>query len=138
MKYVKAGEDHIDLLVRMNRHLIQDERSSNPMSDRQLRHRMLNFLQSNFEAYISFRGEEPVGYVLYRLEVEYVYVRHFFINRDFRRQGYGEAFMKWLMENPWRAYKRVSLDVLAHNESGRRFWRAVGFQEQYVHMVWEK
>lgn len=138
MNYFKATEADIDLLVRMNRQLIQDERSSNPMSDRQLRHRMRNFLQTNFEAYIAYVDGTACGYVLYRPEVDYVYVRHFFIGRAFRRQRVGHEFMCWLIDNPWRNYSRVTLDVLAHNEAGRRFWQAVGFKEQYVHMRFDR
>ena len=138
MQYRQTTEDDIKTLVQMNRQLIEDERSSNPMSDRQLGHRMRNFLSNNFSAYIACHENKPAGYALYRLEVEHVYIRHFFIGRAFRRQGYGQAFMTWLLENPWRPYRKISLDVLAHNEIGVEFWRAVGFRDRYIHMVLEK
>lgn len=138
MQFRLATEEDIGVLVKMNRQLIQDERSSNPMNDRQLGHRMRNFLGNNFEAYIAFEGKTAAGYALYRTEVDYVYVRHFFVSRNFRRQGCGQAFIEWLMENPWRPYRKVSLDVLSHNEVGIEFWRAVGFQDRYIHMVLEK
>lgn len=81
-----------------------------------------------------------VGYPVYRLlKHEYyqnrqaVSLRQFFIDRPFRGRGLGHAAYLQL-ENERFGNREVSLNVLATNPGGRRFWEKMGFSEYYVSM----
>jgi GNAT superfamily N-acetyltransferase len=77
--------------------------------------------------------EQPgrtAAYALYRLDEEgSVYLRHFFVCRHCRRHGVGREAIRQLREEIWPPGRRVTLEVLLHNERGLRFWRAVGFED---------
>jgi len=127
--YRIAGLDDVARLAQMNHRLIRDEGHRNPMTLAELEDRMAGWLQGDYEAVIFAKGSNAVGYALYRQTPEYVYLRHFFVQPDYRRQGIGRAALTWLRQNPWGAARRVRVDVLARNAAGIAFWRAIGFAD---------
>jgi GNAT superfamily N-acetyltransferase len=71
-------------------------------------------------------------------EPAHIYLRHFFIHRDFRRQGLGRAAYEWLSMHAWAGNPRIRLDVLIHNEVGQSFWRSLGFNGYCLTMEKER
>ena len=124
----------------MNRQLIQDEKSTNPMDVDQLRGRMQGWLESNYHAVLFERADEVIGYALYRFEDEtfgkrrVVYLRQFFVGRAYRGQGWGQQAFGELRRDFFReAY--VKLEVLTTNSSGLAFWQRLGFEPYAVTMA---
>lgn len=134
MEFRYATIDDAPLLAALNKQLIDDERHRNAMSVAQLAERMSAWLQGDYRAVIFSLAGEIVGYVLFRPEPEHVYIRQFYISPQHRRRGLGRAAIQWLRANAWADAGRLRLDVLAHNQRGIAFWRAVGFSDYCVTM----
>ena len=131
----KCSSEDIDLLASMNLQLIEDEKSDNTMSLAQLKERMRGFLASVYDAYLFLCGADVVGYALLNRARTPLYLRQFFISRDFRRRGYGKQSFQILVES--LGIDTLDLEVYVWNETGRAFWAALGFQERSVTMRYQ-
>ena len=120
----------------MNLRLIRDERHRNTMTLAELTSRMASWINGAYEAVLFEEAGAAVGYALYLREADYIYLRHFFVEREQRRRGIGRAAIGWLWEHEWNK-GRVRLDVLVHNTVGIAFWRSVGFADYCVTMELE-
>ena len=138
----EAKEEDIAKIAAMNQRLVEDERSGNPFSETQYRQRIADWLAGAEWELVLFSDSAgtTVGYSVYRLQKhEYyqdrpaVYLRQFFIDRPFRGRGLGRAAFLQL-ESERFGNREVSLDVLATNPDGRRFWEKMGFRKYYVSM----
>ena len=125
----------------MNRQLIEDEGSRNPMSLRQLEARMMGWLTEGWVVAVILRDGQSVGYCLYcEMPDEYlpdrtiVYLRQFFIDRSAREQGIGQAAFQKLMREWFPQGATVTVDVLEINPRGRRFWEKLGFGARYTNL----
>ena len=118
----------------MNAQLIRDEGHRNAMTESELQMRMQGWLAGEYTAVIFERDAAPVGYVLYLREEPHTYLRQFFVERDWRRQGMGRAAIEWLLKNEWHDAPRVRLEVLTGNTGAIAFWRAVGFSDYAITM----
>jgi ribosomal protein S18 acetylase RimI-like enzyme len=132
----------LPLLVHMNQELIEDEGSANPMNPAQLEIRMRGWLNSwCIELFV--QDKSVVGYTIYRLQKnesdgkETVYIRHFYISRDYRQQGLGREGIALLKQERFPKNTTVYLEVLWHNQRGRDFWQALGFKQYSVTMKLE-
>ena len=132
-----AVEKDVPWLARMNRKLIRDEGHRNRMSLFELEQRMSDFLRNEYEAVIVSSGRKDIGYVLYRKEPEWLYLRQIFVIDKMRRKGIGRRIIEWLKDNPWKDCKRIRTDVLVDNTTGINFWKAVGFKEYCITMEME-
>ena len=99
-----AGEADLPLLAQMNKRLIEDEGSRNPMSIDQLAERMRGWLLSDWEMRLFATNVGVVGYAVYQARRdEYfpdqtiVYLRQFNIEREHAR---GRAWGRRLA-GPW-------------------------------------
>jgi ribosomal protein S18 acetylase RimI-like enzyme len=127
-------------LADMNRMLIEDEGSDNPMAREALEARMRGWLTSGvYQAVLLRRQGEVVGYVLYRQETnEYnvaqqiVYVRQFFVKRTYRRRGIGRAAFEQVVAQLFPPDAVIILEVLATNLQGRAFWERLGFEPYFT------
>jgi len=136
----RATESDSPLLAQMNKRLIEDQESRNPMSVEQLQNRMSSWMKGDWT--IEFLEDDSVvGYVVYLIRRDEffpdkteVYVRQFYVERDQRGRGLGSAAFKLLRETRFPAGSRLTLDVLATNPKGLNFWRRVGFQPYYTVM----
>jgi len=130
MKARIATADDCALLAEMNHHLIRDEGHRNPMTVDELAERMKGWLTGGeYHAVLFEQDNHPLAYALYRSEGgSSVYLRQFFVARDHRRKGLGRAAIKMLLGEVLPRNCRVTLEVLCHNEAGKRFWAAAGFQ----------
>lgn len=131
MKIRTATEIDLDKLVKMNRQLIEDEGHRNKMSLLELRERMAVWLQHEYQAAMLVHEDEVAGYVLWRDDGGYIYIRQFFVVRELRRKGIGKEFFAKVRKDLWHG-KSIRLEVLVGNETGKKFWRAVGFEDYAI------
>ena len=129
MKLRPATVEDAALLGELNYQLIHDEGHDNPMTAPQLAHRMRGWLASDYSAMI-FEDEQGLGgYALYQEQEAELYLRHFFVVRNRRRQGLGRQAINLLIYSIWPADKRLTVSVLARNQGALAFWKAVGYSE---------
>jgi ribosomal protein S18 acetylase RimI-like enzyme len=128
------------LLAHMNKRLVEDEGGNNPMTLEQLETRLKNWLHSEWRGVLFLNGAKVVGYTIYRLQRQEfdnrdtVYIRHYFIERDYRRFGFGSEGLEKLRAEIFPKGVTIYLEVLTHNERGRAFWQSLGFSEYSVTM----
>ena len=134
MHYRKASPDDSARLATLNRLLIRDEGHRNPMDLEQLTERMRAWLIGEFEAIVFEHVDTAIGYVLFRRETDFVYIRQFFVVEEYRRQGIGRNAMQWLRQHAWAKSPRLRIEVLIDNVAAREFWRAVGFHDYCITM----
>lgn len=125
-----ATIDDVPDLVRMNLQLIEDEQYDKAYSPEQLAERWISFLKSGYECYFIESGDETVGYVLIRIDSEPKYIRHFFVERSFRRRGYGRAGMLLVFDR--YPNNRIDVEVMDWNKPALRFRESLGFERRYV------
>ena len=116
----------------MNKNLIEDEKHDNKMNVDQLKDRMQGFIDSSYIAYLFMRDSEVVGYVLVDMRRNPLYIRHFFISRQFRRRGYGKTALSELLQ--LLGSNKVDIEVMYWNKVGVNFWKSVGFRERSIYM----
>lgn len=132
MQYRLAEITDSHSLALMNQQLIRDENHRNPMSLAELEQRMTEWLAGNYQAILFEQAEAVYGYALFREEPEYIYLRHFYVKNEHRREGKGRAAMEWLRRQYWPLNQRLRLEVLVNNAAGLAFWKSVGFHEYSV------
>lgn len=131
--------DYADIpqLVELNHHLVEDEEYPTRFTAEELTGFWHLWLGSDYQAALFDNEGRAAAYALYRLDEEgIIYLRHFFVCRHCRRQGVGREAMRQLREEVWPAGKRILLEVLLHNDRGLRFWRAVGFQDHALVLLY--
>jgi ribosomal protein S18 acetylase RimI-like enzyme len=138
LEFRQASPDDASLLARMNQQLIRDEGHRNPMSLSELEERMLSWLKNEYKAFLFFEEGTPVGYVLFRPDTAWLYLRQLFVLPEFQRQGIARAAITWLRSNIWQMEQRLRIEVLVHNQAAISFWRAVGFKDYALTMELEK
>ena len=90
-------------------------------------------------AAIFFLEADLIAYVLWRKEgVDQVYLRQFFVARDWRRRGIGKTAFHIFAEELLPAGTRIKVDVLCRNLTGLGFWRSLGFQDYALSLEWER
>lgn len=128
------------LLAHMNKRLIEDEGGNNPMTLEQLETRVRGWLSAEWRGVLFLNDGKVVGYTIYRLQRqefdkrETVYIRHYFIERDYRRFGLGSEALEKLRSDVFPKQATIYLEVLTHNTRGRSFWQSLGFKEYSVTM----
>lgn len=115
-------------LAKLNKQLIDDEKSNNPMSIGELEERMAGFLTSDYSAYFFVDDEDNViGYALVRNSCEPPYLRQFLIKREYRGRHLGTAAFNALLD--FLGVTSIDIEVLSHNTAGLGFWESCGFKE---------
>ena len=132
----KATINDIGALATMNRELIQDERSRSPMNVSQLELRMQTWLDGSWSAVMIYKNDDLIGYLLYQhREDDYypdqlvIYVRQFFVQRNYRRRGIGREAFELIVNSYFPSNAKIMLDVLATNPEALRFWEDLGFKQ---------
>ncbi len=130
-----ATEADLPRLALMNRRLIEDEGSRNPMALDQLAERMRGWLLGDWTVKLFLADEIVVGYAVYQhRRDEYfpdhttVYLRQFYIEREQRDRGLGTEAVSLLRQGHFPAGSTVIIEALASNPRGYAFWRKVGFE----------
>ncbi len=128
----RASETDIPLLTRMNRNLIEDENAGNSMTENELRTRMRGFIDGPYDAYLILDEKRPAGYILVRTDTTPLYLRHFYVERHYRRRGIGTAAFTRLRSI--LKTDAIDVDVLVHNAAARAFWKNLGFRSESIQM----
>ncbi len=136
-----ASPDDVGLLADMNKRLIEDEGSSNPLDREQLQARMRNWLEADWKADFLMCGEETAGYALYRFKendyhpgIKEVYLRQYFVGREHRGKGLGLQGVALLKELRFKGVATIEIDVLEENRLGKSFWLRAGFEPYACNM----
>jgi len=130
-----TSDDVIELAI-LNQMLIEDERAENTMSLPQLEQRMLDFLSSDYKAFFFSAEGKHVGYALVNTTTTPLYLRQFFICREYRRLGYGKKSFTALLD--LLQTTELDIDVYAWNHTGIAFWKSLGFFERCYNMRYKK
>ena len=132
MKYRFATKEDIPILVTMNKQLTEDEQHRHRFESEQwFTERMTQLLNDEYTA-VLFEKDIIVAYALYRNHPDHadtIYLRHLFVTRDHRRQGIGREVINILKNDIWPKEKRLTVEVLSHNEVARKFYQSVGYRE---------
>lgn len=135
MDYRYAVEDDAPLLADINRQLIEDEWGGGGMSLERLEARMRRWLaEGDYKAVLFLEDGQTVAYSLVSVDEDSAFIRHFFVLHEHRGRGVGRRAIDTLFREIIPAEARVTLDVLASNAGGHRFWRSVGFRDYAVRM----
>jgi GNAT superfamily N-acetyltransferase len=139
-----AIENDLAELALLNKQLIEDEGSCNPMNLAQLEERMRGWLKGDWKIKLFYEETVPqyiLGYTLYQIrQDEYdpmqqsVYLRQMFVRREKRSQGLGRQVLKQLVKQYMPPEARIEIDVLSSNPSGERFWHSMGFKPYFIQM----
>ena len=132
MQIKLCSESDVQKLAEMNKHLIEDEKSNNPMNLSELENRMSGFISNEYNAYFFVENDVVVGYALVRESETETYLRQFYIERDFRRNHLGTEAFKELKS--FLGKENITLEVLPWNERGLSFWKSLGFKEAAITM----
>jgi GNAT superfamily N-acetyltransferase len=134
VRYRAATSLDAGILAPMNAQLIRDEGHRNSMTMPQLTERMSEWLKTEYRAFLFELEGKTIGYALYRVDPEYVYLRQLFVQPEMRRRGIARRALEWLRHNAWGVRARARIDVLVGNPSAIEFWRSVGFTDYCLTM----
>ncbi|WP_145412099.1 GNAT family N-acetyltransferase [Paenibacillus xylanexedens] len=141
LRLQSARNKDLQILAEMNKQLIEDEKSSNPMGIDELEKRMSEFLENAWEIDLIMKEEKIIGYTLYQYQEDSinrtekrVYIRQYFIRREYRKMGHGTAGIELLKKTRFREAKQIEIDVLETNPEGKKFWDRAGFKPYYTNM----
>jgi ribosomal protein S18 acetylase RimI-like enzyme len=135
MEYRYAVESDAPFLAEINRQLIEDEWDGGGMSLERLEARMRRWLaDEDYKALLFQEDGSTVAYSLISVDEDTSYIRHFFVLHEHRGRGVGRSAMELLVKEIVPLSSRVTLDVLASNETGRHFWRSVGFGDYAIRL----
>lgn len=127
MNIIKCNNSDIPQLAVFNKQLIEDEHSDNPMSVSELEKRMDDFLKTEYDAYFFEADSAIVGYALVKKSCFPLYLRQFFIGREYRKNHYGTEAFHALLE--YLNVDSIDVEVLSGNDAGNCFWESLGFIE---------
>lgn len=139
-----TGRD-VPLQAQTNDRLVADQGSLNPFSMAELEQRFAEWLQTGtWQVDVFFEREQVIGYAVYQQRGDYyypdqkvVYVRQFYIEREYRGQGLGRAAFHALSHHRFPEGCPVALDVVATNPAGQQFWSRLGFSPYFMAMKWQ-
>jgi len=132
MMIKKCSLSDVEELAQLNKKLIEDEKSDNRMDSEQLKTRMRDFLEGEYNAYLFMEEDCVIGYALVRHTSNPLYLRQFFIARNFRRHGKGRDALKLLLRE--LKTDKIDIEVLSWNEAAIKFWESCGFIERSRYM----
>lgn len=132
MNLKKCSAEDAEKLAELNKQLIEDEKSDNKMSLCELQDRMKSFLETDYTAYFFMEDNSIIGYALVNTRAEPLYLRQFFIARNFRRNHKGRRAFELLLDE--LKTDKIDLEVLSWNEAGLKFWQSCGFAERSRYM----
>ena len=138
MNYRLAGTGDLAVLAELNAQLIEDTRHRSSLTVEELKPLIVAWLGQGYRAVLFELNRGIVAYALYRVEDSYrpgeptVYLKQFFVGREYRRRGIGRRAFALLEEEIWPPGCRITADVLVHNTTARRFWKSIGFHDYAV------
>jgi GNAT superfamily N-acetyltransferase len=125
----RAKDTEVALLAQLNRQLDEDEPHPHPLPLGALTERMACWIGGEYDVLLFRSGDRVVGYAAWRADEHGSHLRHFFICRDRRRQGWGRAAMRLLCRDVFPRDRPLYLNAVLGNTSGIAFWHALGFRD---------
>ena len=136
MQIQKCTMEDVSKLALLNKQLIDDEKSDNPMNLNELESRMKGFLETDYNAYFFIENSQIIGYALIRYTSSPIYLRQFLIDRNYRKNHYGTQAFQMLLQ--YLDIKEIDLEVLPWNKNGLAFWKHCGFNETCIAMRYKE
>lgn len=138
-----ATETDLPRLAEMNKHLFEDAGSHNPMTVEALHERMAAWLASGeWNLVVVTQDAQVFGYAVYQTRpdayeptITFVYIRQFFIDRDWRRKGLGRSVFDTLLQTHFPEQCKVVIDALADDRNAQAFWSSLSFEPYSVTMM---
>lgn len=134
MNHRPANDSDLDLLAIWNKQLIEDEGHDNSMTVAQLRERMSDWLQGDYQVVVFSKTSTPSAYTVFQDRDGHISLRQFFVDRAQRRCGIEKEALAILENCILPGSKSVMVEVMAWNQSGLAFWEAAGFIPRYIGM----
>lgn len=135
MEIRDAVEADAPMLAEFNQQLVQDEWGGGSMSLERLAERMRRrIIDDEYRVLLFHDRGNDIAYALITADDESAFIHHFYVLPEYRGDGRGRQAMDMLLRDVIPPTARVTLDVLAGNESGRAFWRDAGFTDYSVRM----
>lgn len=135
LSYREGVASDAPLVAEINRRLIEDEWGGGGMSLERLEERARRWIaEGEYRALFFLDEGVTVAYALVSIDEDSAYIRHFFVLEEHRGGGVGRRAIETLFRDVIPPTLRVTLDVLASNVTGHRFWRSVGFADYAVRM----
>ena len=136
MQIQKCTIADVPKLAILNKQLIDDEKSDNPMNINELEARMKGILETDYSAYYFVEDNQIIGYALIRNTGSPVYLRQFMIDRNYRKHHYGTHAFQMLLQ--YLEIKEIDIEVLPWNQNGLAFWKHCGFKETCIAMRYKE
>jgi len=136
MQIKRCAIEDCNKLTEMNKRLIEDEKSDNPMTIEELHNRMKDFLNGEYSAYFFMEENIVIGYALVRHTTNPLYLRQFYIDREYRQKHHGKLAFQELMN--YLKAETIDIDVLPWNQIGISFWKNCGFEETCISMRYQQ
>jgi RimJ/RimL family protein N-acetyltransferase len=136
VNFIISSEKDCYELACFNKALIDDGGSNNTMTFEELENRMHKFLSEGYIAIIFEVDKAHIGYTLVDRSKTPIFIRQFFIAKQFRRKGYGSTAFNKLID--FLNIDKVDLSVLASNNIGYKFWTKCGFASYEIVMHYKK
>jgi ribosomal protein S18 acetylase RimI-like enzyme len=130
MKLVKANIENTIELVGMYNHLLNNDQSETFLPTDELVSKIHSFITgTSFDCYLINNNNICIGYCVIDKSKQPIYLRHIFINKEFRGNGFGKETINLLLE----MYKTTQLDikVMAWKENAIGFYKKMGFEYVY-------
>lgn len=124
-----ATEADIPQLAALNLQLMEDEQHPYMLPLDELRARMTRWVAGEYHVLVFRNGARICGYAAWCTEERGIYLRHFFICRDQRRQGLGRIIIDWLRRDHFPKDQPLQLEAAIWNKDAIAFWRAIGFKD---------
>ena len=129
----QAKKDDMITVAKMNKQLIRDEGSPNPMTIQELERRFRQWRKEGWRCVVIEHQGTMIGYCVFK-EIKgthsYQYnlsLKQFFIRRHLRSRGIGSSALKFMINSFFPKIPRVRVEVLESNQRGKKFWLSNGF-----------
>lgn len=133
MELRRASVEDLEILTAMNLLLREDEKMDNNMTENEVRKRMRFFIKSKrYEVFLFQEREIIKGYIVIEIFRKPLYIRQFFVKREFRRQGIGTCVLDMILQ--YFNTKEIDVDVLVWNTNAIAFYEKYGFRRRYLGM----
>ncbi|GHT10774.1 hypothetical protein FACS189426_11660 [Bacteroidia bacterium] len=136
LNLIVASQKDCSELAFFNKSLAEDGGSNNIMTRDELELRMHQLISNGYLAFIFEVENEHIGYALIDNNKNPVFVRQFFVAKQFRRKGYGKMAFNQLVA--FLNVDKIDLTVLYSNKVGYEFWKNCGLLPYEISMHYRK
>ena len=131
LELVDADAEDISVMAEMTQTLIVDEGGVPSLGvERQL----TECLNAGFTGVLFRVAGAIAGYAMYLVTPTSLFLNHFFVAPQHRRNGFGRAAFARLRAQRFPADLPVVLSVMDSNPGGIAFWQALGFRRTSINM----